>query len=56
MGKDHGQNLIVNMTLGIEEDGLYWFDVIFDDEVLTKIPLMVAQESTPAPTPTAPQS
>jgi len=50
MGKDHGQNIIVNMTFAIEHDGLYWFDVVFDDEVLTRIPLMVVQESEPKQT------
>lgn len=50
MGKDHGQNLILNMVLGIEHDGLYWFDVVFDEEVLTRIPLMVAHESEPIQT------
>jgi len=50
MGKDHGQNLILNMTFGIEHDGLYWFDVVFDEEVLTRIPLMVVQESEPTQT------
>lgn len=41
LGRDHGQNLILNVGLAIEQDGLYWFDVMFDDEVLTRIPLMV---------------
>lgn len=45
LGQDHSQNLILKMGVGIQEDGLYWFDVFFDGEVLTKIPLMV----TPAP-------
>jgi len=45
LGKDHSQNLILKMGVGIQQDGLYWFDVFFDGEVLTKIPLMV----TPAP-------
>ena len=43
-GKDHGQNLIVHLNLGIENDGLCWFDVVIDDEVLTRIPLIVARE------------
>jgi len=45
LGKDHGQNIILRMGLGIEMDGLYWFDILFDEELLTRIPLMV----TPAP-------
>jgi len=48
LGGDHGQNILMNMSLGIEQDGLYWFDVLFDGEVLTRAPLTV----TPAPVPT----
>lgn len=44
MGKDHGQNIIMNLAFGIEVDGLYWFDVVLDDEVLTRIPLTIVQE------------
>lgn len=51
MGKDHGQNIILNIAFGIQRDGLHWFDVVFDDEVLTRIPLIVAQESGPTLTP-----
>lgn len=47
LGNDQGANLILQMGLGIDMDGLYWFDVLFDDEVLTRIPLMV----TPMPVP-----
>jgi len=45
LGKDHGANLILTLGLGIEQDGLYWFDVFFDDVLLTQIPLVV----TPLP-------
>lgn len=45
LGKDHGVNLIINMGIGIEQDGLYWFDVFFDDELLSRIPLVI----TPLP-------
>jgi hypothetical protein len=41
LGKDHGQNIILNLVLGIDQDGLHWFDVIFDDELLTRIPLII---------------
>lgn len=43
LGKDQGQNLILNISLGIDHDGLFWFDVLFDDEVLSRIPLTVTQ-------------
>jgi hypothetical protein len=41
LGEDQGQNVILNIALGVEQDGLYWFDVLFEEEVLTRIPLMV---------------
>jgi len=49
LGKDQGQNLILKIGLGVDVDGLYWFDVFFDEELLTRIPLMV----TPIPEPGA---
>jgi hypothetical protein len=49
LGKDQGQNVIMSIALGIDQDGLYWFDVLFDGELLTRIPLMVTPlgEQTP---------
>jgi hypothetical protein len=44
MGKDAGNNLVLNMVMGIELDGLHWFDVMFDDDVLTRIPLVIGPE------------
>jgi hypothetical protein len=44
LGKDHGQNVILNLTLGIAQDGIYWFDVFFEEDLLTRISLIVAQE------------
>jgi len=58
LGGDHGQNIILNIGLGIDQDGLYWFDVVFDEEVLTRIPLMVIPLPAQAPqamTPAIPQ-
>lgn len=50
LGKDQGQSLILTIGLGVETDGVYWFDVIFDDdELLTRIPLTVTQLEAPAP-------
>jgi hypothetical protein len=45
LGGDHGQNILLNINLGVDQNGLYWFDVLFDGEVLSRAPLMV----TPAP-------
>jgi hypothetical protein len=41
LGKDQGQNMVLNLQIAIEEDGLHWFDILFDDERLTRIPLMI---------------
>ncbi|MGA3054790.1 MAG: hypothetical protein ABSD63_11330 [Candidatus Korobacteraceae bacterium] len=42
LGKDQGVNLVLNINLSIDQDGLHWFDVLFDDGLLlTRIPLMV---------------
>ena len=40
-GGDHGQNLILNVVMGLKENGLYWFDVMLESDVLTRIPLLV---------------
>jgi len=45
LGKEHGQNVILKLNIVADEDGLYWFDVFFDEQLLTRIPLMV----TPLP-------
>jgi len=47
LGNDHGVNIIMNINLGVDQDGLYWFDVLFDDEILTRIPLMITQIQAP---------
>lgn len=38
-GGEHGVNLKLKFPIGVKNFGLCWFDVIFDDEVLTRIPL-----------------
>jgi hypothetical protein len=47
LGADQGQNIILKIGLGVDVDGLYWFDVLLDEDVLTRIPLVVTP--TPAP-------
>lgn len=38
---DRGQNLIFQMQLIFEQEGLYWFDVFLDEQLLTRLPLRV---------------
>jgi hypothetical protein len=39
--EDRGANLIVNVNLQADEEGLYWFDVLLGGRVLTRMPLRV---------------
>ena len=36
-GGGHGHNLYVTLDLTATESGLYWFDVMLDGEVFTRI-------------------
>jgi len=38
-GEDQGANFIIQFGIRLEQEGLHWFDVFFDDELLTRIPL-----------------
>lgn len=54
-GQDRGANVIVNMHLTFEMEGLYWFHIYFDDTLISKMPfsVMYARVSTgtqPPPT------
>lgn len=64
LGGDHGQNIILNIGFVVESDGLYWLDVVFDEDLLTRIPVMITpmppgptgQTSSPTKSPLAVQS
>ena len=40
-GGEHGYNLLLTFNLPVRESGLYWFDVLLDEEVCTRIPLKI---------------
>ncbi len=40
-GEERGYNNIINMVFTFTMEGLYWFNVYFDDSPLTKIPLRI---------------
>lgn len=40
-GDERGVNVVLRYSLDIKEEGLYWFDVELDGEVVTKMPLRV---------------
>ncbi len=41
-GGEHGFNLVLDVTLQTREEGLYYFDILLDEEMMTRIPLRVA--------------
>lgn len=45
-GEDRGANLILNMNVQFAEQGLYWFDVYFDDTLITRMPFRVVYART----------
>lgn len=42
-GGSHGVNIRIQMPLGVKNFGLFWFDVTWDGEILTRIPLNIQQ-------------
>ena len=43
-GEDRGVNLVMPMQMQVTQEGLYWFDVLLDDQRLTRIPLRVVYQ------------
>ena len=40
-GNDRGQNLIMNFGMEFRTEGLYWFDVLLGDDLLTRMPFRI---------------
>jgi hypothetical protein len=40
-GEDRGQNLVLQTGAEFDAEGLYWYDVILDDKLITRIPFRV---------------
>ena len=43
-GDDRGAHLIFAMNFQAQEEGLYWFEVLLKDELVTRIPLRVVYQ------------
>lgn len=41
---EHGNALIANMNVTPTEEGLFWFDVYLNEELITRMPLRVAYQ------------
>lgn len=46
-GGEHGANVRIQMPLGVKNFGLFWFDVLWNGELLTRIPLKLQQGDKP---------
>lgn len=40
-GEDRGVNAVIEVNLMPQEEGLFWFDVLLDGSIMTRIPLRV---------------
>jgi hypothetical protein len=40
-GEDHRVTIVSNVSLDVEHTGVYWFNVLLDDEPITWIPLRI---------------
>jgi hypothetical protein len=49
-GEDRGVNIILDVNLPVQEEGLYWFEIFFEEMLLTRIPLRIVYQrlSTPS--------
>lgn len=57
-GTDDGQgaNVVINLNLGIQHEGLYWFDVLLSGELITRVPLRIEYRPVADQPPPAPQA
>ena len=46
-GEERGVNIVLPVVMGVQESGLYWFDVFVDDQLFTRIPLRVVYQRAP---------
>ena len=40
-GDDRGTNLVLKLAFNVKEEGLYWFDVLIEDKLLTRMPMRI---------------
>lgn len=43
-GEDRGNNLILQMALALPMEGLYWFDILLGERLVTRMPLRVVYQ------------
>ena len=40
-GENRGQNIVTKVDMRLEMPGIYWFQIFFDEHLMTKVPLEV---------------
>jgi hypothetical protein len=50
-GENKGQNLLTRMNMPLSIPGIYWFQIYFDDQLITKVPLEVIYSRIVTPGP-----
>jgi hypothetical protein len=50
-GEDRGANLVVAAAFEPDQQGLYWFDVLFENDLVTRIPLRAIYQQIPTADP-----
>lgn len=54
-GEDRGVNIVLNAQMLAQEEGLYWFDVFLEKQLLTRIPLRLVYQRVSQGPPSAKQ-
>ena len=55
-GEDRGVTAVVPLALPLKVSGVYWFSILLDDVLITKMPLRVVHQRLRRGTPAAPPS
>lgn len=50
-GEERGANIIMNISIRFTQEGLHWFNVYFDNVLLTKMPFRVKYQRIVTPQP-----
>lgn len=40
-GEDRGVNFIIRLNIIVDQEGVYWFDIFLEDQLLTRVPLRI---------------
>jgi len=53
-GEERGANVVIQYGLTAKEEGIYWFDIMLNDKLLTRMPLRIIYEKTLVTSTTSP--